>query len=322
MNGIRKAFMKIRFDILRNLAALLAVVAGLVLPPLSHAGTITYYHNDLLGSPVAATDASGHVIWRESYRPYGERLTNDPASTGSDVWYTSRRQDADTGLVYMGARYYDPVVGRFVSKDPAGFDEKNIQSFNRYSYANDNPYRFVDTSGRESMATLTQERMQREYLKGNISEEQLFDLYKAQAAGGAIGLAVMAGAAPAIETIGTGASLSAAEQLAVNRAAGAAFEEFVGEGLAQRGLTVGEQITVDTQSGIRTRLDFLTRDPITGEIGCVECKASASARLTPGQLRGFPEIEQSGGTIAGAGKPGFPGGTEIPPTKVQVIRGP
>ena len=111
--------------------------------------TTTYYHNDLLGSPVAATDASGHVIWRESYRPYGERLTNDPASTANDVWYTSRRQDADTGLVYMGARYYDPVAGRFVSKDPVGFDEGNVQSFNRYAYANDNPYRYVDPDGRE-----------------------------------------------------------------------------------------------------------------------------------------------------------------------------
>ena len=44
------------------------------------ASTITYYHNDLLGSPVAATDASGHVIWRESYRPYGERRARATAA--------------------------------------------------------------------------------------------------------------------------------------------------------------------------------------------------------------------------------------------------
>src|SRR5215467_10972517 len=138
---------------------LLGAIAGLaLLTSLTECaiagGTITYYHNDLLGSPVAATDSSGHVIWRESYRPYGERLTNDPASTGNDVWYTSRRQDADTGLVYMGARYYDPVAGRFVSKDPVGFDEKNVQSFNRYAYANNNPYRFVDPTGQESVSTM------------------------------------------------------------------------------------------------------------------------------------------------------------------------
>ncbi len=134
---------------LKHLFHCAALLFALMSGALAHAATTTtYYHNDLLGSPVAATDASGHVIWRESYRPYGERLTNDPASTGNDVWYTSRRQDADTGLVYMGARYYDPVAGRFVSKDPVGFDEGNIQSFNRYAYANDNPYKYVDPDGR------------------------------------------------------------------------------------------------------------------------------------------------------------------------------
>jgi RHS repeat-associated protein len=115
------------------------------------AGTITYYHNDVAGSPVVATDASGHVVWRESYRPYGERLTNSAASKGNDVWFTSRRQDPETGLVYMGARYYDPVAGRFTSLDPKGLDESNPLSFGRYTYANDNPYRFVDPDGRMSI---------------------------------------------------------------------------------------------------------------------------------------------------------------------------
>ena len=126
------------------------VVAGLVamLATVASAGTVTYYHNDLTGSPVAATNASGQVIWRESYRPYGERLTNSAASAGDDIWFTSRRQDAETGLVYMGARYYDPVIGRFISTDPKGFDEGNIHSHNRYAYANNNPYRYVDPDGK------------------------------------------------------------------------------------------------------------------------------------------------------------------------------
>jgi RHS repeat-associated protein len=112
--------------------------------------TITYYHNDLTGSPLVATDASGHVLWRESYRPFGERLVNSAAAKGNDVWFTSRRQDVETGLVYMGARYYDPVAGRFVSIDPKRFSEASILSFNRYSYANDNPYKFTDPDGRFS----------------------------------------------------------------------------------------------------------------------------------------------------------------------------
>ena len=126
------------------LLALLAAVSSLS----AWAGTVVYYHNDIAGSPVVATDASRNVLWRESYRPYGERLTNATASAGNKIWFTSRRQDAETGLVYMGARYYDPVVGRFISKDPVGFDEVNLHSHNRYAYANNNPYRFKDPDGR------------------------------------------------------------------------------------------------------------------------------------------------------------------------------
>ena len=43
-----------------------------------------------------------------------------------------------------------------------------------------------------------------------------------------------------------------------------------------------------------------------------------SAPLTPKQIKAFPEIQETGGRIVGAGKPGFPGGTQIPPTEVQV----
>src|SRR5213075_1508992 len=116
---------------LKSCFRILFALIGL-LPLWVLAGSVTYYHNDLAGSPAVATDASGQVIWRESYRPYGERLTNSAASAGNDVWFTSRRQDAETGLVYMGARYYDPVVGRFMSKDPVGFVEGSVHSHNRY----------------------------------------------------------------------------------------------------------------------------------------------------------------------------------------------
>jgi RHS repeat-associated protein len=127
------------------LAAVAATAIAAMTP--AAASTITYYHNDLAGSPVAATNSSAQVIWRESYRPYGERLTKSAAAKGNDVWFTSRRQDS-TGLVYMGARYYDPVTGRFVSTDPKGFDEGSVHSFNRYAYANNNPFRFTDRDGR------------------------------------------------------------------------------------------------------------------------------------------------------------------------------
>ena len=52
------------------------------------------------------------------------------------------------GLVYLRARYYDPMVGRFImiDQDYKG-DKKNIVSQNRYTYAMNNPYRYVDRDG-------------------------------------------------------------------------------------------------------------------------------------------------------------------------------
>jgi RHS repeat-associated protein len=107
----------------------------------------SYLHPNALGSPVAATDPTGTLLWKETYQPYGERKQKQPNSTANNRWYTGHTEDP-TGLVYAGARYYDPVIGRFISTDPVAFTEKNPHSFNRYSYANNNPYKYVDPDGR------------------------------------------------------------------------------------------------------------------------------------------------------------------------------
>ncbi len=115
---------------------------------------ITYYHNDVLGSPVLATAEDGSVLWRARYRPFGSRDQGGgeyAASLANPVWYGGHERDAETGLTYMQARYYDPVLGRFLAADPAGFTADNLHSFNRYAYANNNPYRYVDPDGRESI---------------------------------------------------------------------------------------------------------------------------------------------------------------------------
>lgn len=48
----------------------------------------------------------------------------------------------------MQQRYYDPIIGRFYSNDPVGFKTSNPMMFNRYAYANNNPYKYVDPDGR------------------------------------------------------------------------------------------------------------------------------------------------------------------------------
>lgn len=51
-----------------------------------------------------------------------------------------------------------------------------------------------------------------------------------------------------------------------------------------------------------------------------EAKSSHTAPLTKNQKQAFPEIEKLGATVAGKGKEPYTGGTQIPPTKVEIVR--
>ncbi len=130
-------------------ASLLGLV--MVLYQVSAIAGVTYYHNDMLGSPVAATDEAGNVIWRANYYPYGDKETTDnagnPVAPDNTRYYTGHEHDEETGLTYMQARYYDPVVGRFMGVDNVGFSEEAPSLFNRYSYVKNNPYKYNDPNG-------------------------------------------------------------------------------------------------------------------------------------------------------------------------------
>ncbi|WP_339448542.1 S-type pyocin domain-containing protein [Pseudomonas sp. EA_5y_Pfl2_R50] len=108
-------------------------------------------------------------------------------------------------------------------------------------------------------------------------------------------------------------------QLEKNKAAGAEFEDKTYDGFSEEMEESAQQVTIKTESGTRTRLDMIGRDS-NGDIACVECKASETAPLTRNQKQAFPEIERGGGVIVGKGKPGFPGGTALSPTRVDVVR--
>ncbi|WP_460760719.1 RHS repeat domain-containing protein [Lysobacter fragariae] len=107
--------------------------------------TVKYQHTDALGSPVAVTDAGRNVIERSEFEPYGQ-LLNRPLHDGPG--YAGHVSDKATGLSYMQQRYYDPGIGRFLSVDPVTADGGTGANFNRYWYANDNPYKFKDPDGR------------------------------------------------------------------------------------------------------------------------------------------------------------------------------
>lgn len=116
-----------------------------------------------------------------------------------------------------------------------------------------------------------------------------------------------------------GAAVKEGASILKNAEKGKAFEGEVQKTLEATKETTASQVTLETQSGVKTRIDFATKDQ-AGQVGLTEAKSSATAPLTPNQAKAFPEIEQTGATVKGAGKPGFPGGTQIPPTKVDIVR--
>lgn len=110
--------------------------------------TYRFYHFNPLHSVVASSAADGSIIF-ENYNPFGSSmLANASFQATTPLRFAGQYSDDETGLIYMGQRYYHPKLGRFLQPDSVDFQTSNIQSFNKYVYANNNPMKFVDPDGR------------------------------------------------------------------------------------------------------------------------------------------------------------------------------
>jgi RHS repeat-associated protein len=119
--------------------------------------TLYFLHTDHLGSNSITTNASGVVLARQSYMPYGSVRSGGTGVMPTDIGYTGQRLDAGTGgLMYYRARYYLPGLGRFASADTVVPSPRDPQAFNRYLYAGGNPLKYVDPSGHDWIDTLGQ----------------------------------------------------------------------------------------------------------------------------------------------------------------------
>lgn len=108
-------------------------------------GTVTYFYTDPQGTVLAEADAHGNITATFDYTPYGSTaMGTQPNGPG----YTGHINDPETNLVYMQARYYDAVTGHFLSIDPVYPQAGNASNFNRYDYANNNPIRYTDPTGK------------------------------------------------------------------------------------------------------------------------------------------------------------------------------
>ena len=112
--------------------------------------TVRYEHRDHLGSVASVTDEAGQQVQRTQYYPFGalRHVTGDEPEQG----YTGKERD-DTGLVHFGARYLDPLAGRWDAPDPH-FDVSGPEQADRlaeslcdYSFMLGRPLCGVDQNG-------------------------------------------------------------------------------------------------------------------------------------------------------------------------------
>ncbi|WP_440948224.1 DUF2341 domain-containing protein [Methanosarcina sp. T3] len=112
--------------------------------------SMEWYLSDHIGSTSLMVDENGLEIERTDYFPYGQVRSGGLEKYG----FTGQENDADTGLMYYGARYYSPEYRVFVQPDTMLPDPYNPQALNRYSYVLNNPVKYTDPSGHIPVDTL------------------------------------------------------------------------------------------------------------------------------------------------------------------------
>jgi RHS repeat-associated protein len=133
-------------------------------------GHTYYFHLDPLGSVTALSDENGDVVARTTYDAWGNvaASTATAAAPVSPLGFTGQYRDAETGLYDLRARTYDPVSGRFLSRDPLG-PLPGAPAQSPYVYAADRPTVLTDPTG----TTPTSESvfMGKPTLAGNVAND-------------------------------------------------------------------------------------------------------------------------------------------------------
>ena len=106
---------------------------------------LVYYHGDHLQSSTLVTNSLGDRLTDTLYRPYGEAVL--ASGELPEFGFTGQRFESELGIYDYGARFYDPVIGRFLSADPIVPEPGDPQSLNRYSYVRNDPMTRIDPSG-------------------------------------------------------------------------------------------------------------------------------------------------------------------------------
>ncbi len=115
---------------------------GGIISSYSASGASSQYLYDGSGSVTSITDSSGQASQTYTYDAFGNILQQGGAGT-NPYQFQTKHTSPTTGLVYFGARYYNPLIGRFITQDPSGM----VDGPNLYLYVNNNPVNLIDPWG-------------------------------------------------------------------------------------------------------------------------------------------------------------------------------
>jgi len=118
-----------------------------LIPTIAFAGNVLYYIYDRPNRNTdSLVDVSGTVINRYTYDAFGN-VVESQEGISNNFKYVGEQYDSETGFIYLRKRYYDPAIGRFITKDPHPGLNIIPQTKNPYPYCNNNPVNFVDPNG-------------------------------------------------------------------------------------------------------------------------------------------------------------------------------
>ncbi|MDE2385444.1 MAG: VCBS repeat-containing protein [Alphaproteobacteria bacterium] len=158
-------------DVLVNAANPSGLATSWLTQDAKREGAVTSWgHKDHLSSNrLISFMPGGQGLIRADYGPFGAPLTSNGSQVLNGKAYINQRFDAETGLEYLQARYYDPLLGRFLTPDTFDPMEPGVGT-NRYAYAFNDPINGSDPNGHVGITMSKEQQRQREEA---IKREQL-----------------------------------------------------------------------------------------------------------------------------------------------------